>query len=38
VQVHKSGDDVRIFTRSRKDVTASAPEIVEAVRASAIPS
>jgi len=37
VQVHKSGDDVRIFTRSRKDVTASAPEIVEAVRASAIP-
>ena len=36
VQVHKSGDDVRIFTRNRNDVTASAPEIVEAVRASGI--
>jgi DNA ligase-1 len=35
VQVHKSGDDVRIFTRNRNEVTASAPEIVEAVRASA---
>jgi DNA ligase-1 len=34
VQVHKSGDDVRVFTRNRNDVTASAPEIVEAVRAS----
>jgi DNA ligase-1 len=37
VQVHKSGDDVRIFTRSRNDVTASAPEIVAAVRGSAVP-
>ena len=37
VQVHKSGDDVRIFTRNRNDVTASAPEIVEAVRASIAP-
>jgi len=36
VQVHKSGDDVRIFTRNRNDVTASAPEIVEAVRASSV--
>ena len=33
VQVHKSGDDVRVFTRSRNDVTASAPEIVDALRA-----
>jgi DNA ligase-1 len=32
VQVHKSGDDVRIFTRNRNDVTASAPEIVAAMR------
>jgi DNA ligase-1 len=32
VQVHKNGTDVRIFTRNRNDVTASAPEIVEAVR------
>ena len=31
VQVHKDGDDVRIFTRNRNDVTASAPEIVEAL-------
>jgi DNA ligase-1 len=33
VQVHKSKGDVRIFTRNRNDVTASAPEIVEAVQA-----
>jgi DNA ligase-1 len=37
VQVHKAGEDVRIFTRSRNDVTASAPEIVAAVRASPVP-
>jgi DNA ligase-1 len=33
VHVHKSGDDIRVYTRSRNDVTASAPEIVEALRA-----
>jgi DNA ligase-1 len=33
VQVHKAGDDVRVFTRQRNDVTASAPEIVAAIRA-----
>ena len=32
VHVHKFGSDVRVFTRSRNDVTASAPEIVEAIR------
>ena len=32
VQVHKAHDDVRVFTRNRNDVTASAPEIVDAVR------
>ena len=32
VQVHKSGDDVRLYTRSLNDVTARAPEIVAAVR------
>ena len=32
VQVHKSGDEVRIFTRTGNDVTPAAPEIVEAVR------
>ena len=33
VQVHKSGDDVRLYTRNLNDVTARAPEIVAAVRA-----
>jgi DNA ligase-1 len=33
VQVHKAGDDVRVFTRNLNDVTAAVPEVVEAVRA-----
>jgi DNA ligase-1 len=37
VQVHKAGGEVRIFTRNRNDVTDSAPEIVEAVRALRAP-
>src|SRR5579859_2494343 len=32
VQVHKSGDTVKVFTRSLNDVTASVPEVVDAVR------
>jgi DNA ligase 1 len=32
VQVHKRGEDVRIYTRTGNDVTAVAPEIVYAVR------
>jgi DNA ligase-1 len=32
VQVHKSGDEVRVFTRSLNEVTAAVPEIVEVVR------
>jgi DNA ligase-1 len=32
VQVHKSGEDVRIYTRTGNDVTAVAPEIVSALR------
>jgi DNA ligase-1 len=32
VQVHKAGDDLRVFTRSLNDVTSVVPEIVEAVR------
>ncbi|HTO47903.1 MAG TPA: ATP-dependent DNA ligase [Burkholderiales bacterium] len=32
VQVHKAGDDVRVFTRNLNDVTAAVPEVVEAVR------
>jgi DNA ligase-1 len=31
VQVHKSGDTVRVFTRSLNDVTAAVREVVEAV-------
>ncbi|MEZ5962692.1 MAG: ATP-dependent DNA ligase [Planctomycetota bacterium] len=33
VQVHKSGDSVRVFSRQLNDVTAAVPEVVEAVRA-----
>jgi DNA ligase 1 len=32
VQVHKAGDEVRVFTRNLNDVTAAVPEAVEAVR------
>ena len=32
VQVHKAGDDVRIFSRTSRDVTVAAPEVVAAVR------
>ena len=34
VQVHKAGDDVRVYTRNLNDVTERVPEIVAAVRAS----
>lgn len=33
VQVHKRGDDVRVYSRRLHDVTARVPEIAEAVRA-----
>jgi DNA ligase-1 len=32
IQVHKSGDQVAIYSRSLNDVTAAAPELVEVVR------
>ena len=32
VQLHRSGDDVAVYSRSLNDVTAAVPEIVEAVR------
>jgi len=32
VQAHKSGDDVRIFSRGSNDVSAAVPEVVQAVR------
>lgn len=33
IQVHRSGDDVRVYTRSLNDVTDAVPEVVEAARA-----
>ena len=33
IQVHKAGDDVRVFSRTLRDVTDAAPEVVEVVRA-----
>ena len=33
VQVHRAGDEIRVFSRSLRDVTASVPEVVEAARA-----
>jgi ATP-dependent DNA ligase I len=33
VQIHRQGDQVRVFTRTLDDVTARVPELVEAVRA-----
>ncbi|HZF24690.1 MAG TPA: ATP-dependent DNA ligase [Steroidobacteraceae bacterium] len=33
IQVHKTGDTVRIYTRSLNEVTVAVPEIVEVVRA-----
>ncbi|MET0166463.1 MAG: ATP-dependent DNA ligase, partial [Vicinamibacterales bacterium] len=32
IQVHQSGDDVRVFTRNLRDVTPAVPEVVAAVR------
>jgi DNA ligase-1 len=36
VQVHKSGDEVRVFTRTLKEVTASVPEVVAVTRAAPV--
>jgi DNA ligase-1 len=33
IQVHRSGDDVRVFTRNLNDITARLPEVVDLVRA-----
>lgn len=32
IQVHKDGDDIRVFTRTLKDVTASVPEVHDLVQ------
>jgi DNA ligase-1 len=34
IQVHKSGDEVRVFSRNLRDVTAAVPEVVDVVRAA----
>jgi DNA ligase-1 len=33
IQVHKSGDEVRVFSRNLRDVTSAVPEVVDALRA-----
>ena len=33
IQVHKAGDEVRVFSRNLRDVTIAVPEVVAAVRA-----
>jgi DNA ligase-1 len=32
IQVHKSGDEVRVYSRALRDVTAAVPEVVEAAQ------
>src|SRR5207302_5256339 len=32
IQVHKAGDDVKVFSRGLRDVTAAVPEVLEAAR------
>ena len=36
IQVHKNGDDIRVFTRNLRDVTPAVPEVVTAVRSLAV--
>jgi DNA ligase-1 len=36
IQVHRAGDDVRIFTRNLNDITARLPEVVDLVRAMSV--
>src|SRR5437899_3069440 len=33
IQVHKAGDEVRVFSRALREVTAAVPEVIEIVRA-----
>jgi len=33
IQVHKAGDEAKVFSRNLRDVTAAVPEVVQAVRA-----
>ena len=36
IQVHKAGDEVRVFTRNLRDVTAAVPEVADACRALSV--
>jgi DNA ligase-1 len=36
IQAHKSGDEIKVFTRNLRDVTPAVPEIVEAIRALSV--
>ena len=36
IQVHKRGDEVRVFSRNLRDVTAAVPEVVDAMRALSV--
>src|SRR5262249_16235489 len=36
IQVHKSGDEIRVFTRNLRDVSGSVPEIIEAAGALSV--
>ena len=33
IQVHKAGDEIRVFSRNLRDVTSAVPEVIEAARA-----
>ena len=33
IQVHKAGDEVRVFSRNLREVTTAVPEVVEVARA-----
>jgi DNA ligase-1 len=37
IQVHKSGDEVRVYSRNLRDVTSAVPEVVDAMRALDVP-
>ncbi|HKE82690.1 MAG TPA: ATP-dependent DNA ligase [Vicinamibacterales bacterium] len=36
IQVHKAGDEIKVFSRNLRDVTSAVPEVVETVRALAV--
>jgi DNA ligase 1 len=36
IQAHKSGDEIRVYSRNLRDVTSAVPEVVDAMRALAV--